>query len=739
MAKVSFNGINREIIILPSIEDIDVQIDLYSDWKEWVLLSDNSKYPAAFRTFGGDPTIPGQFAPRYFFLINNWELLASSVSVDVATNLYSDADGSGIVIDNAAVLVRNSDAAVVDTGLEQSLDYNGIVYINTRLSNTGVEYPYGTIAQPVTNLTDAVIIADQYGINTFNIRGDINFDIDMVNCSFESGEYSPTVNFETIDVSNSEFNNFTLTGTISMPDLQNISVDKCIIDNLHGFNGIAHNCALRGDIFVSPEHSIRYVLLIDCVSSISGFGYPTIHFLDAATISNIDNINVRNYSGGIGLSGSNFGTGSVASIELDPGIIHLEPNIINGKITVRGVGSLDNNLIDSNNVELDTTGFFYDIERSTQTNAYNSKIIIDAITGITGSYYPIGTNATPVNNLNDAILIAERYGLHIFDLHTGITISNTDISDYSFTSDSFPPSIMIDNCTASKTTFYQVNISGTFSGPDLLNPTLIENSVVGNLDNFNGIIYNSGLNGELKIPENSNITITDSKSLIPGTASPVISKYNGHTASVSLNMRAYSGGIRIKDWNNPGDITTVEYIAGRANIDITCIDGTIVLRGDGSLNNEMATASNTTLITDGFQSDINDHLERMEPEQFRVGNVVDNIYASMSSDSDTINAISGSVSLILEDTTELVTDVNYLVTRIDIQSDILNKIAGLVQSNYRIFNQIYDVDGLLQSATIRTYPTATDTNNNTNSDYEYSMIASYDGSGRLTDYRVTDV
>ena len=65
-----------------------------------------------------------------------------------------------------------------------------------------------------------------------------------------------------------------------------------------------------------------------------------------------------------------------------------------------------------------------------------------------------------------------------------------------------------------------------------------------NLDNFYGIIYNSGINGELKLGEAAQVTMTDCKSMIPGTASPVISKYGGYTASVSFNNRAYSGGLR---------------------------------------------------------------------------------------------------------------------------------------------------------------------------------------------------
>ena len=34
--KVTFDGINKHIIINPGETQIDVQVDLYSAWKEWV-------------------------------------------------------------------------------------------------------------------------------------------------------------------------------------------------------------------------------------------------------------------------------------------------------------------------------------------------------------------------------------------------------------------------------------------------------------------------------------------------------------------------------------------------------------------------------------------------------------------------------------------------------------------------------------------------------------------------------
>jgi len=66
----TFDGPNLRIILPSGVTDIDVQVDLYSDWKEWVNIGDNAKYPIAFTTSGGDPLTPGLVAGAYYFLQN---------------------------------------------------------------------------------------------------------------------------------------------------------------------------------------------------------------------------------------------------------------------------------------------------------------------------------------------------------------------------------------------------------------------------------------------------------------------------------------------------------------------------------------------------------------------------------------------------------------------------------------------------------------------------------------------
>jgi hypothetical protein len=90
--KVTFDPINKLILVNPGVTEINMKTDVYSDWKEWILLEDYSKYPAALSVIGGEPTVAGQFVGSTFFLINGWKIRTweGSHRLVVDGNLYSD-------------------------------------------------------------------------------------------------------------------------------------------------------------------------------------------------------------------------------------------------------------------------------------------------------------------------------------------------------------------------------------------------------------------------------------------------------------------------------------------------------------------------------------------------------------------------------------------------------------------------------------------------------------------------
>ena len=104
---LTFDGASKTITV-SGVTSQDVQ-GMYSDWKEWVLL--NPQWLPAFRTFGGDPTVAGQTAPRYFFLINGWRVLVDGIDVEFSTNLYTqEGDEPVIPLNGGTAIVKNSDS-----------------------------------------------------------------------------------------------------------------------------------------------------------------------------------------------------------------------------------------------------------------------------------------------------------------------------------------------------------------------------------------------------------------------------------------------------------------------------------------------------------------------------------------------------------------------------------------------------------------------------------------------------
>ena len=89
--KCVFDGINKYIIVSDDVTSLDIRQDVYSDWKEWVLFVDNSKYLPAIRSTGGD-NISGtsEYTGDIYFLINGWKLLYDPRKTSVTGVLYSD-------------------------------------------------------------------------------------------------------------------------------------------------------------------------------------------------------------------------------------------------------------------------------------------------------------------------------------------------------------------------------------------------------------------------------------------------------------------------------------------------------------------------------------------------------------------------------------------------------------------------------------------------------------------------
>jgi hypothetical protein len=93
---ITFDPTNKRII-LDSATVTASQI--WTAWVDWVVLSDNSKYPPALSQVGGDSLGGGLFIPVYLFLLNGWRVrpMESDHLLIITGNLFVEGGGQPVV------------------------------------------------------------------------------------------------------------------------------------------------------------------------------------------------------------------------------------------------------------------------------------------------------------------------------------------------------------------------------------------------------------------------------------------------------------------------------------------------------------------------------------------------------------------------------------------------------------------------------------------------------------------
>ena len=171
--KVAFDGPNKLILINRDVTDINVEQDIYSDWKEWVRLRDNAKYLEAIRATGGDPIDDTESIGGQFFLINGWRcrtwegdhtlnvnqnLRVSTDDPDIATKpnaFVSTLNDHNITINSTFSSITN----VITVSGSSDVEGSGSFTDSDRTSLTNVETIVTTMQSDVRNILSASFVA----------------------------------------------------------------------------------------------------------------------------------------------------------------------------------------------------------------------------------------------------------------------------------------------------------------------------------------------------------------------------------------------------------------------------------------------------------------------------------------------------------------------------------------------------------------------------------------------------
>lgn len=290
----------------------------------------------------------------------------------------------------------------------------------------------------------------------------------------------------------------------------------------------------------------------------------------------------HNYSGPTSISGVILA--QVIEI-LDPYTITFE----DGQYAVNVVGGNSNvaDKVNINNVGVRTANSagLQDLTSLQAASFAGGSVAVDITSQYAGTIFPIGTRGYPVNNMNDAITIAEERGLNRLAIMKSMTLNGGTslLNGYIIEGDN--PSLVsltvADPAEVSNCTFKRVMISGVLD-----NNCIVEECVVNGLTHVNGFLYNSTIIGDVQIDGG---TVCMFINCFTGTATETQGTYPKITWGPNggdLIVRNYSGDLGVGTLTNPAINASYGFSNGRLHFEAACNGGTHIVRGDADVYDE---------------------------------------------------------------------------------------------------------------------------------------------------------
>lgn len=607
--KVTFDGENARIIVGEGVTELNFDEDVYSAWKRWVVESDNAKYPQAIRVVGGDSISATKDLGSTFFLMNGWRIRPdeSDGRLSIVGNIYTDPSGDSILVPTLAthnVLVEISVSNLTDSTIAQlpEIEYSsfgGGVWIDVVYGSSGTAFPLGTPKSPVDNITDALSIAVYRGFKKIFIRGDFTFSSGIYVVGYEfygEGMQKSTFTFETGSVTALCFmKDAIVTGDI----IGVVGFENCHISNIGSTYSIpssqtitAKSCLIDGSLTLPSAYS-GTLKVLDCWSNTPGAAMPG---LDLG--GSYANVLVRNYSGDIQLKNC---TNSNCYIEMDfiSGHLTLDSSVTAGSFILRGAATLTNL---STGTTIDSDGLISkqavaiaveeEIGTEIEYGAFQGKVWLDTVNGISGTTYPIGTPLQPVNNIVDARTIALSRGFDTIHLLSDLTVATGDSVDNLTLESSNWLSITVEaGASLENTVFFRLSVYGVMGG---FWNTLIDCWIY-NITNLCGWLRGGSFEYvELApyTPENLGQSYFDS--LVP--------MYPGIPSVLTMSDRSvvsFTNAIDIYQINSMTDGCMLDFNLGGGTLimDSSCTGGDVTVVGIGSL---IDNSTGTTINSDGL-------------------------------------------------------------------------------------------------------------------------------------------
>ncbi|MEA2036862.1 MAG: hypothetical protein U9O94_05100 [Nanoarchaeota archaeon] len=210
-----------------------------------------------------------------------------------------------------------------------------------------------------------------------------------------------------------------------------------------------------------------------------------------------------------------------------------------------------------------------------QYASYGGEVSIDITSSNSGTAYPVGNQEYPVNNLADAVSIANTKGFIKLAIRSSMTLATEDVSNFTIAGHSHvDTSIVIESSLSCVgLAIYNCKVSGVLDGG-----THIDGCTVGNITYVNGHIHRSGLYGTIYLDGNVEAVLLDCSTI--DQDSPPIIDLGG--SGQDLAMPNYSGIVTIQNLSSATEEVGIGLNAGHVILDSTITAGNIIISGIGT-------------------------------------------------------------------------------------------------------------------------------------------------------------
>lgn len=223
---------------------------------------------------------------------------------------------------------------------------------------------------------------------------------------------------------------------------------------------------------------------------------------------------------------------------------------------------------------------------------YAGIIIYDEVDGVSGTTYPTGTLAQPVNNTVDLKKLMKKLDINKVRLRSDMTVAD-DFNDVYFESNSNVEIVNPGNRDLDGCFFYRLKLNGKYSASTIT----ARECVLLDMTDVSGIFSDCLVSGIIYLEANKDTIFKDCASLsTSGGNIPEISMNPGNPTRLSL--RNWAGEIKIHDCDTTGDTCTIDFSSGKFYQGTGCTNGLISLRGIGSFGTVESTGS--TIDTSGL-------------------------------------------------------------------------------------------------------------------------------------------